>query len=628
MEGHGPPRRDAETRHALKPARDNASTQDPLAAHNPGVIMRTRHSHPTLPLVAALLSAAAALAQDNLPPGDNYRNETPEQRDPRMSWWREAKVGVLYRWGLFSVPAGKRGEKTIGGGPEWMMFNEKIPVAEYRQFAKQFTAAKYDPDAWAALAKDAGARYLVMSAKDLDGFALFDSAATDWDAKAAACARDLIKPMADACQKADLRLGLHYCHSQDWVHPGGGIKEDKSWDPAQSGDFNAFFNKIPIPQIKELMSKYGPISLLWLNENVKLSREQAVEFFQAMIGAQPKIIMNSRLGHYRGDFYSIGGTMPPYRLPHDWEYHITLNDSWGFKAGEKKWKDSARLVRAMAEAACKGANFLMVVGPDGEGAIPPEAADRMRAVGAWLKANGEAIYGTSAGAVSFQAWGGSTQKPRKGGFTLYLHVLKWPSDGTLHAIGLRSAPTSATLLASGEKVEAQMTNDGMAFKVPAAPPDAADSIIKLEVDGELYADKPVPTADEKGQIKLEAPDAMITRSIPGEGIRFEFRDNQLNLSGWDNAADWVSWRFVVREAGNFKVEALIASERESAFRLDVGEESLFPVVPGGGDFGKFKTVELGEIKIAAAGFNDISMRPIGQTWKPINIRRLILTPVK
>lgn len=592
--------------------------------------MRTRHTRPILTLALALLAAAAATAQDsNLPPGDNYRNETPEQRTPRMTWWREAKIGVLYRWGLFSVPAGKRAGKTVGGGPEWMMSSDKVPIAEYKQFAKQFAAAKYDADAWARLAKDSGAGYVIMSAKDLDGFALFDSAATDWDAKnAALCARDLVKPMAEAVGKHGLRLGLHYCHSQDWVHPGGGIKEDKSWDPAQAGDFNAFFKKIAIPQVKELMSNYGEISIMWWNESVKLSREQAVELFGTMIQAQPKIIMNSRLGHYRGDFYSISGTMPPYVLPHDWEYQVPLNDSSGFKKDENKWKDKTVLVQRMAEAACKGANFLLIVGPDGEGSIPPQAADRMRAFGSWMKANGEAIYGTSAGSVSYQAWGGSTQKARKGGNTLYLHVLKWPTDGVLNVLGLRSVPTSAAILLSGEKLAAEMGADGVTLKLPATAPDAADTVIKLEIDGELFADKPPATQDEKGQIKLEAPDASITRSVPGEGMRFEFRDNQLNISGWDNPADWASWRFVVREAGNFKVEALMASERETSFRIDVGEESAFPVVPGGGDYGKFKTIDLGEIKIAAAGYNDLSLRPVGQTWKPINLRRLILTPVK
>lgn len=577
--------------------------------------MRKHYRHPFLSLALSMIAVAAALAQENLPPGDNYRNETPEQRGARMAWWHGAKIGVLYRWGLFAIPAGKYGGKAVGGGPEWLMSNAKVPVAEYKQFAKQFTAAKYDPEIWASLAKETGARYLIMDVKDLDGFALFDSATTDWDAKAAACARDLVKPMVGAAQKSGLPLGFQYCQSQDWVNPGGGIKEDKSWDPAQKGDFDAFFQKIALQQVRELMSNYGEIAIMWWNEGIKLSREQAVALFNTMVQAQPKILMNSRLGHYRGDYYSIGSPMPPYPLNHDWEYYTSVNEA-------------KLVIPRMAEAVCKGGNFLLFVAPDGQGSIPPQSADRMRAFGAWLKANGESIYDTSGGAVSFQAWGGSTQKARKGGNTLYLHVLKWPTDGILNVLGLRSVPTTASILLSGEKVAFDMGPDGVILKVPAAAPDATDTVIKLEIDGELYADKPPASPNEKGQIVLEAPDAAITRGIPGEGIRFEFRDNHLHLAGWDKPADWVSWRFLIREAGNFKIEALMSSERESAFRIDVGEESVFPVVPGGGDFGKFKTADLGEIKITAAGYNDLSLKPIGQTWKPINVRRLILTPVK
>lgn len=567
-------------------------------------------------LTTMMLATAHPLpAQDNLPPGDNYRNEAPEQRAARMAWWRGAKIGVFYRWGLFAIPGGKYAGKPVTGSPEWILHNAKIPLAEYKQFAKQFTAASYNPEIWATLAKDTGARYLVMSAKDLDGFALFDSAATDWDAKGAACAKDLLKPMADAAHKAGLKMGLHYCQSHDWVHPGGGIRDDKSWDLAQNGDFDAFFQKITMPQVKELMSNYGPIAVMWWNESIKIKKEQSVALIGLMAGAQPGIIMNSRVGHYRGDFYSLGWPIPPYPLNHDWEYSTGLSET-------------PALIQRMAEAICKGGNFLLIVYPDGQGSISQTNADRMRGLGAWLKTNAEAVYDTTPSPVSFQSWGGCTQRPRQGGSTLYLHVLKWPAGGKLNVLGLRSAPTAASILLSGEKLASELGPDGVVVTIPAAPPDAANTVIKLEIDGELFADKPLPTPDDKGQITLEAPDAAITRGIPGEGIRFEFRDNHLNLGGWENPADWVSWRFMTKEPGNFKIEALMASEKESAFRIDIAEESMFPVVPGGGDSGKFKKVELGEIKIPNAGYNELTLKPIGQTWKPINLRRLIITQAK
>lgn len=592
--------------------------------------MKPQHRLGSIALGLALLAAAApARAQQTPPPGDNWHNETPEQHNARMQWWRSAKVGVMFRWGVYSVPAGTHQGTKISGGPEWMMFNGQIPIASYKQYARQFAVPKYDPDAWVRLAREAGARYLVMTAKDMDGFALFDSKATDWDAKdAALCARDLVKPMAEACKKQSLKLGLMYVHSQDWCHPGGGSKDNKRWDPAQNGDFDAFLDKIALPQLHEILSNYGDLGVLWFDQGVSINTDRAVKFLDLLAGIQPNIIINSRLGAYRGDFYAISSNPPLYYLGNDWELHVTLNDNWAYKADDTRWKDPAVLVQRMAESVAKGGNCMFIVGPTGEGEVPAGAIDRLRAVGAWLKINGEAIYDNSRGPIKRQPWGCTSQKPRKGGHTLYLHVFKWPADGKLEVPGLRVTPSTARILATGATVPAEPSLDGVALKLPATAPDSADTVIALDVDGELMVESLPVFQNEAGELSLETPDAELHPAIPGEGIKLEMRDNLLNVCNWGNPADWVTWEFRIRAGGNFQVEALMASEQETAFRIEVDGETLFPVVPGGGDSGKFKKVDLGELAIPAAGQHTLVVRPIQQTWRSINLRRLILTPKK
>jgi alpha-L-fucosidase len=189
--------------------------------------------------------------------------ETPEQRDARMKWWREARFGMFIHWGVYSVPAGTYKGKQIPSIGEWIMNRGKIPVVEYKQFAQHFNPVRYDPQAWVRLAKEAGMKYIVITSKHHDGFALFDSKVTDWDVvDATPYGKDLLKPLAAACEKQGIRLGFYYSQAQDWCHPGGAAAGGH-WDKAQNGDMDEYIRKIAAPQVKEILSNYGKLSILW-----------------------------------------------------------------------------------------------------------------------------------------------------------------------------------------------------------------------------------------------------------------------------------------------------------------------------------------------------------------------------
>ncbi len=194
-----------------------------------------------------------------------YKDETVEQRDARMQWWRSARFGMFIHWGVYSVPAGTYKDKQIGGIGEWIMHYAQIPVAEYKQYAGQFNPVKYDPDAWVRLAKEAGMKYIVITSKHHDGFALFDSKVTDWDVvDATPYGKDLLKPLAEACQKRGIKLGFYYSQAQDWTHPGGAFwKKGAKWDEAQKGDMDQYIREIAVPQVREILSNYGDIAILW-----------------------------------------------------------------------------------------------------------------------------------------------------------------------------------------------------------------------------------------------------------------------------------------------------------------------------------------------------------------------------
>jgi len=221
--------------------------------------------------------------------------ETQSQRDQRMAWWRDARFGMFIHWGVYAVPAGAYNGKQIPGIGEWIMNRGKIPVAEYREFARQFNPVKYDPDKWVQIAKQAGMKYIVITSKHHDGFALFDSKASDWNVvKATPYGKDLLKPLAEACKKYGLKLGFYYSQAQDWNNPGGAAKGGH-WDKAQDGSMDDYIRNVAVPQVKEILSNYGPIAVLWWdtpnNPPENMTKERA-DMLLPLLKLQPGIISN------------------------------------------------------------------------------------------------------------------------------------------------------------------------------------------------------------------------------------------------------------------------------------------------------------------------------------------------
>jgi alpha-L-fucosidase len=428
------------------------------------------------------------------------RNETPEQQEARLKWFREARFGLFIHWGVYAVPAGFWQGKPVSA--EWIMNRGKIPVADYKAFAKNFTAAKYDPQAWAQLAADAGIKYVVITAKHHEGFALFDSAYSDWNAvKASGAKRDLLQPLADAVRAKGLRFGVYYSQSQDWVNPGGGKGNTQPWDEEQKkGSFDEYLAKISLPQVRELLDKYHP-DILWWDTEYQMTPERARPFFD-LVTSHPNLIHNSRLGGgVLGDFRTSEQRIPASAmLGRALEVNMTINRSWGYRSDDTDWKSSQQLIRNLSDITSKDGNYLLNVGPTAEGVIPQPEVDRLLAMGRWLKTNGEAIYATRGGPFSEPLpWGRTTQKARPGGgITLYVHVWEWPADGKILLPGIKQAARSGRLLAGGAAVAASVTADGLVVSLPASAPDPDVSVAALEFDGPIEVANAAPLPADTG----------------------------------------------------------------------------------------------------------------------------------
>ncbi|MEI6175507.1 MAG: alpha-L-fucosidase [Verrucomicrobiota bacterium] len=455
--------------------------------------------------------------------------ETKEARDARMAWWREARFGMFVHWGLYSGLAGTWQGKSAGqGGMEWIQQKVKVDTDTYAKAAIPLFKPKPGfAREWAKMAKAAGCRYLVFTTKHHEGFALHDSKVSDYDA-GSILQRDLVKEIVEACRAEGLRIGFY--HSViDWHHDQYEYARSKTLPhpfkgktyPNGQRDHAKYVDYLHA-EVNELMSNYGPVDILWWDFSHPDFQGQeawrAFDLIKLVRDKQPGIIMNNRLFRTEaagwnlrtgnggsnldttfGDFITPEQHIPATGIPGvDWETCMTMNGTWGYSDHDQAWKTPEDLIRKLIDIASKGGNYLLNIGPKGDGSIPQESVDCLAEIGRWLKVNGEAIYGTSA-----TAFGNELGKPVKGktGYgeeaevssandwrcttkpgKIYLHIFNWPANGKFELPSMRNKITKAYLLAGNQELKLNQTTTGATLDLPHSAPDQIASVICLEIE--------------------------------------------------------------------------------------------------------------------------------------------------
>ncbi len=461
-----------------------------------------------LMLIAALMTDAAALSA-----AEQGTAETEAERDARMQWWREARFGMFVHWGLYSGLGGTWEGKAVGtsGGMEWIQQRVGADTDTYAAKAiPLFKPTANFAQAWAKLAKEAGCRYVVFTSKHHEGFALHDSAMGDFDA-GSVLGRDLVKEIVDAVRAEGLRVGFY--HSViDWHHDQYEYARSKQLPhplrgkpyPNGKRDHSKYLAYLH-GQVAELVSNYGPIDILWWDYSSQDFQGQeawrAMELMRMVRDKQPGIIMNNRLFRIPeagfsgmgtsaitasmdpryGDFITPEQHIPATGMPGvDWETCMTLNTTWGYSEHDHAWKSDATLIRNLIDIASKGGNYLLNIGPKGDGSMTPETVKAMQAIGRWIRVNGESIYGTEASPFADLGWGRATRKTlADGSERLYLHVFDWPEDGKL-VVPMGAEKPRASLLADGTKLDATAAHDTVTIAVPAVAPDSIATVVVLD----------------------------------------------------------------------------------------------------------------------------------------------------
>ncbi len=430
--------------------------------------------------------------------GPSSGTYTPTQAEKqRIAWFREAKFGMFIHWGLFSQMAGYwKGEKVRGG--EWAIKMNKLPIEEYRLLAKEFNPVKFNADEWVKLIKAAGMKYLVITSKHHDGFAMFRSAASAYNiVDATPFKRDPMKELKEACDRHGIKFGLYYSHAQDWNEPDA---YGNNWSFGNyKGDMDAYLDKKALPQIREICEQYKP-DIVWYDTPGGMNIQRARKVSGLTRSILPNVLINSRI--YNSEEaglwdYKSGGDnegFPQYNnVP--WELCGTMNQSWAFKKWDTDFRPVSELLYHLIDAVSKNGNYLLNVGPTCEGEITEPYVLRLRQMGEWLKVNGEAIYGcggtafgteygdyaTVDGKKKFVAKPADWRCTTKPG-TVYIHILNWPKDGKIELPALKGQIKSATLLANTKaKVKYAQSADKIILTLPKTAPDAVVLVVKLSL---------------------------------------------------------------------------------------------------------------------------------------------------
>lgn len=557
----------------------------------------------------------------------NSPKDTASQKGQLFDWGNYA---MFIHWGLYSNLADVWNGRTYYGAGEWLM-NKNMAGAdryEYMATAKSFNPSDFDAMKIAQLAKDAGMKYIIITSKHHDGFAMYRSECCKFNIyDATPFHRDPMKELSEACQKLGLGFGFYYSHNQDWTYPGGsgGPRVDED---GNKKTFDDYFNEKCVPQVEEITKNYGPMTLIWFDTPGNMSAEYSQKLVDIVRKNQPNALVSGRIGNNLGDYQTLGDMeVPLNNVDGMWESVDVTNDSWGFVWYDNNWKSPKQILMNLLSTVARGGTYMLNVGPDGKGNIPEFAQNSLRSAGRWIARYPQTVYGAGSSPWGHALeWGDVVSQ----GNTLYLLVYQWPSNGQLLLPGLKTAIKKATLLdpeGKSTKLSFEKKYNGVVFKVPFKRPDPLVSVIELAMENDSPEADPMFCVDPE----LGIQDLTIKSA--------ELENCSMHKSSWmEKFGEWkymycsddmgnngkVIWKVYVPAAGTYDIQVKARGKSRCVWKVESDEgnfvqnQQLAPNI--------FSFRKLGWLKFNEPGIHTITLS-MPEGGKGAETAGISITPV-
>lgn len=554
----------------------------------------------------------------------------PKQPEKSMDeMWGEAKIakqtqntdktklfdngnfGMFIHFGLFSHLGGKWMDKTYYGIAEWIM-NDKmanIPVDKYKEVAKQFNPKYFNAKDIVKLAKDAGMKYIIITSKHHDGFAMFHTKVDSFNiVDYSPYGKDPMKELSDECRSQGLGFGFYYSHNQDWTTPGG-TRGPVTYPNGKPASFDDYFYKKCLPQVSEICSNYGQIDFVWFDTPGDMKKKYVEELVAVVEKLQPKAMLCSRVGFGYGDYVSQGDMEVPMRnMPGLWETCDTNNDSWSYTWYDNNYKSSKQLLNRLVSTVSRGGTYLLNVGPDGNGVVPETGAKFLIEVGKWIRNYPQVIY--SAGpspCMHAQPWGDITTNSN----SMYLTIFDWPNDGKLSLFGLKNKIETAYLLngSASQEIKFNQSADWAVFEVPYKPVDAPASVIELRFanNTKAFIADTIHALLDNYDLNLSVEFASVYHAEK-KNIRWMEKFGEWKhanqVSAWENDGK-VVWKINVQKEGKYTISLGYKGEDKLVWNITTDEGSVLQNQQAATI--KYQQYPMGIIEFKKAGYHTISV---------------------